>query len=65
MLIFDFYPLSDTLKTGDLARLSIEASCMKPCWVSRDLKTSWSTSGRNGLVLKVLFDPIEPVISEN
>lgn len=62
---FDFYSLSDTLATGDLVRRFIDTSCMKPRWVLRDLKTLWPTSGRNGLVPKVLFDPNELLVSEN
>jgi hypothetical protein len=62
---FNFYPSSDPSETGDSVRLSTDTSCMKLCWVFRDLKTSWSTSGRNGLVLKVLFDPNEVVVSGN
>jgi hypothetical protein len=39
---FNFYPSSDPSETGDSVRLSTDTSCMKLCWVFRDLKTSWS-----------------------
>lgn len=59
------YLLSDTKKTGDLARHFIGTSCMKLYWVSRISKTLWSTSGRNGPALKVVSDFHTSVVSEN
>jgi homoserine acetyltransferase len=52
--------LADALATGDSVKHSIDTSYMKLRWDLKISRTSWSTSGKNGLVPKVSFDPRAP-----
>lgn len=45
--------LTDPEQIGASVRRSIDTSCMKPCSGSKDWKTLWLISGRNGLAPKV------------